>query len=97
MLPKPPLADEFRDSSRSTNLSTGYSLRTGDVIVMGTPVALPSKPGDTEGSIENQYGPIKYAGMVHMKPGDLVKVSIEGLGELVNHIESDGPVEYRPA
>jgi 2-keto-4-pentenoate hydratase/2-oxohepta-3-ene-1,7-dioic acid hydratase in catechol pathway len=78
-------------------LSTGYSLRTGDVIVMGTPGALPPKPGDTEGSIENQYGPIKYAGMVHMKPGDKVTVSIEGLGELTNHVEADGPVEYRPA
>jgi|SaaInl5LU_22_DNA_1037371.scaffolds.fasta_scaffold07741_3 2-keto-4-pentenoate hydratase/2-oxohepta-3-ene-1,7-dioic acid hydratase in catechol pathway len=77
-------------------LSTGYSLRTGDIIVMGTPGALPPKPGDTEGSIENQYGPIKYAGMVHMKPGDKVSVSIDGLGELVNPIEADGPVEYRP-
>lgn len=78
-------------------LSTGYSLRTGDVIVMGTPGALPPKPGDTDGAIENQYGPIKYAGMVHMKVGDVVKVSIDGLGELVNHVEPDGPVEYRPA
>lgn len=78
-------------------LSTGYSLRTGDVIVMGTPGALPPKPGDTEGAIENQYGPIKYAGMVHMKPGDSVTVSIDGLGELTNPVEADEPVAYRPA
>lgn len=78
-------------------LSTGYSLRTGDVIVMGTPGALPPKPGDTDGAVENQHGPIKYAGMVHMNPGDEVTVSIEGLGALTNHVEADGPVEYRPA
>ncbi len=77
-------------------LSTGYSLRAGDVIVMGTPGALPPQPGDTEGAIENQCGPIKYAGMVHMKPGDSVTVSIDGLGELTNPVEADAPLEYRP-
>lgn len=78
-------------------LSTGYSLRTGDVIVMGTPGALPPKPGDADGAIKNQHGPIKYAGMVHMKPGDSVTVSIDGLGELTNPVEADDPAEYRPA
>ena len=78
-------------------LSTGYSLRAGDVIVMGTPGALPPEPGDTEGAGENQWGPIKYAGMVHMKPGDTVTVSIDGLGELTNPVEADEPAEYRPA
>lgn len=77
-------------------LSTGYSLRAGDVIVMGTPGALLPQPGDTEGAIENQYGPIKYAGMVHMKPGDSVTVAIDGLGKLTNPVEADGPAEYRP-
>ena len=77
-------------------LSTGYNLRSGDVIVMGTPGALSPQPGDTESAIENQYGPIKYAGMVHMKPGDEVTVSIDGLGQLSNPVIADEPVEYRP-
>jgi 2-keto-4-pentenoate hydratase/2-oxohepta-3-ene-1,7-dioic acid hydratase in catechol pathway len=78
-------------------LSTGYSLRTGDVIVAGTPGTLPPHSGDTEGGIENQFGPIRYAGMVHMKPGDVVEVEISGLGVLKNTVVADLPRAYRPA
>lgn len=66
-------------------LSTGYALRPGDVISMGAPGALPLRPGE----IAEQFGPIKVAGVVHMKPGDVVSVEITGLGTLVNPIVAD--------
>lgn len=66
-------------------LSTGYALRPGDVISMGAPGALPLGPGETA----EQLGPIKIAGVVHMRPGDVVSVEITGLGTLVNPIVSD--------
>lgn len=66
-------------------LSTGYALRPGDVISMGAPGALPLRPGETA----EQLGPIKVAGVVHMKPGDVVAVEITGLGTLVNPIVAD--------
>lgn len=78
-------------------LSTGYSLRTGDVIVAGTPGTLPQRAGDIEGGIENQFGPIQYAGMVHMKPGDVVEVEVTGLGVLKNTVVADQARVYRPA
>jgi 2-keto-4-pentenoate hydratase/2-oxohepta-3-ene-1,7-dioic acid hydratase in catechol pathway len=77
-------------------LSTGYRLRVGDVIVTGTPGALPPRPGDTVGAIENQFGAIKIPGLVHMKPGDVVEVEISGLGTLKNPVVADLPREYRP-
>jgi 2-keto-4-pentenoate hydratase/2-oxohepta-3-ene-1,7-dioic acid hydratase in catechol pathway len=76
-------------------LSTGYTLQPGDIIVMGTPGALPPKPGDDAGDIKHQFGPIKYAGMVHMKPGDEVHVSIDGIGTLSNPVIADQPAAYR--
>lgn len=63
-------------------LSTGYSLRPGDVIVMGTPGALPPGPGYVAGPSESDRIP----GRTHMKPGDTVEVEITGLGTLVNPI-----------
>ena len=67
-------------------LSTGYSLRTGDVIVMGTPGALPPEPGYVPGPNESPRIP----GRTHMKPGDLCEVEIDGLGTLVNKVVGDG-------
>ena len=59
--------------------STGYTLRPGDVIVAGTPGALPLKLDDVDGRIDRQYGPIKVPGIVHLKPGDTVEVEVTGL------------------
>ena len=76
-------------------LSTGYTLRPGDVIAMGTPGALHPQPGDDAGDIRHQFGPIKYAGMVHMVPGDEVHVEIDGIGRLSNTVVADAPAQYR--
>ena len=63
-------------------LSTGYSLRPGDVIAMGTPGALPPDPGYVPGPQDSDRIP----GRTHMKPGDVVEVEISGLGTLSNPI-----------
>jgi 2-keto-4-pentenoate hydratase/2-oxohepta-3-ene-1,7-dioic acid hydratase in catechol pathway len=66
-------------------LSTGYLLRAGDVIVMGTPGALhpPSvyqpSPWDSK----------RIPGRTRMKPGDVCEVEITGLGVLRNPIVAD--------
>ncbi|MFM9970280.1 MAG: fumarylacetoacetate hydrolase family protein, partial [Burkholderiales bacterium] len=78
-------------------LSTGYSLVPGDVIVTGTSGVLPRKPGDVEGDPAKQFGRFKIPGLVHMKPGDIVEVEVDGLGVLKNPVVADGPVAYRPA
>ena len=63
-------------------LSTGYSLRPGDVIVMGTPGALPPGPDYVPGPQDSD----RILGRTHMKPGDVVEVEISGIGTLVNPI-----------
>ena len=77
-------------------LSTGYKLRPGDVIITGTPGALPPQPGDTESVPEKQYGRFKVPGLAHMRAGGTVEVEISGLGVLRNPIVADAPVAYRP-
>jgi 2-keto-4-pentenoate hydratase/2-oxohepta-3-ene-1,7-dioic acid hydratase in catechol pathway len=77
-------------------LSTGYNLRPGDVIITGTPGALPPQPGDTESVPEKQYGRFKVPGLAHMRAGGTVEVEISGLGVLRNPIVADEPVAYRP-
>jgi len=78
-------------------LSTGYRLRPGDLIAMGTPGALKPAPDDAEGrDLTKQYGPFKTPGLVHMKPGDLVEVEISGLGVLANPVGEDRPRGYCP-
>ena len=72
-------------------LSTGYRLRPGDVIAMGTPGALPPHPGETLAPA----GRHKILGQVNMKPGDRVEVEVTGLGVLVNTVVADEPVAYR--
>jgi 2-keto-4-pentenoate hydratase/2-oxohepta-3-ene-1,7-dioic acid hydratase in catechol pathway len=77
-------------------LSEGYSLRTGDLIAMGTPGALKPQPDDVEGQdLSRQYGPFPTPGLVHMRPGDHVEVEIDGLGVLANPILADAPRAYR--
>lgn len=67
-------------------LSTGYALRPSDVIVMGTPGAIPPPPDWTPGPNDSQ----RVRGRTHMNPGDTVEVEISGLGTLVNPIAADG-------
>lgn len=74
-------------------LSTGYTLQPGDVIMMGTPGALPPYPGENL----QPSGRHKILGQVNMKPGDQVEVEITGLGILKNEIVADEGVSYRPA
>ncbi len=66
-------------------LSTGYALRPGDVIVMGTPGAIPPAQGTAPGERDSR----RVAGRTHMQPGDLVEVEISGLGTLVNEVVAD--------
>jgi len=73
-------------------LSTGYTLQPGDVIAMGTPGALPPRPGETL----QPAGRHKILGQVNMKPGDAVEVEITGLGILANTIVGDENASYRP-
>jgi 2-keto-4-pentenoate hydratase/2-oxohepta-3-ene-1,7-dioic acid hydratase in catechol pathway len=71
-------------------LSEGYCLRPGDLIAMGTPGALKPQPDDVEGQdLSRQYGPFPTPGLVHMRPGDLVEVEIDGLGVLRNPVIAD--------
>jgi 2-keto-4-pentenoate hydratase/2-oxohepta-3-ene-1,7-dioic acid hydratase in catechol pathway len=73
-------------------LSTGYTLLPGDVIMMGTPGALPPHPGETL----QPSGRHKILGQVNMKPGDKVEIEITGLGVLANTIAADEKPSYRP-
>jgi 2-keto-4-pentenoate hydratase/2-oxohepta-3-ene-1,7-dioic acid hydratase in catechol pathway len=73
-------------------LSTGYTLVPGDVIMMGTPGALPPHPGENL----KPAGRHGVLGVVNMKPGDEVEVEITGLGVLKNTIAADEPRAYRP-
>jgi 2-keto-4-pentenoate hydratase/2-oxohepta-3-ene-1,7-dioic acid hydratase in catechol pathway len=66
-------------------LSTGYLLRAGDVIVMGTPGALRPAPGFKPGPYDSPRVP----GRTRMKPGDICEVEITGLGTLRNPIIAD--------
>ncbi|HVA12513.1 MAG TPA: fumarylacetoacetate hydrolase family protein [Stellaceae bacterium] len=72
-------------------LSTGYTLLPGDMIMMGTPGALPPHPGETL----QPSGRHKILGQVNMKPGDRVEVEITGLGVLANTIVADESAAYR--
>jgi 2-keto-4-pentenoate hydratase/2-oxohepta-3-ene-1,7-dioic acid hydratase in catechol pathway len=74
-------------------LSTGYTLLPGDVIMMGTPGALPPHPGE----ILQPSGRHKILGQVNMKPGDQVEVEVTGLGILKNTIIADEKASYRPS
>ena len=74
-------------------LSAGYTLRPGDVIMMGTPGALPPHPGENLAP----SGRHKILGQVNMKPGDQVEVEITGLGVLRNSVVADAPMVYRPS
>jgi 2-keto-4-pentenoate hydratase/2-oxohepta-3-ene-1,7-dioic acid hydratase in catechol pathway len=73
-------------------LSAGYALLPGDVIMMGTPGALPPHPGD-DLKPAGRHGVL---GVVNMKPGDQVEVEVTGLGVLKNTITADEPRAYRP-
>jgi 2-keto-4-pentenoate hydratase/2-oxohepta-3-ene-1,7-dioic acid hydratase in catechol pathway len=73
-------------------LSTGYTLRPGDMIAMGTPGALQPHPGEDL----QPAGRHKIWGQVNMKPGDKVEVGITGLGVLANSIVGDENASYRP-
>ncbi|MDK3021966.1 fumarylacetoacetate hydrolase family protein [Cupriavidus taiwanensis] len=71
-------------------LSEGYRLRPGDLIAMGTPGALKPQPDDVAGrDLWRQYGLFKVPGLVHMRPGDVVEVEIDGLGTLRNPVVRD--------
>lgn len=77
-------------------LSTGYTIQPGDIIVTGDTGQLPPDPGDEAAKdLSQQFGPIKYPGLVHMKPGDKVEVEVTGLGVLENEVIADLPVQYR--
>ena len=66
-------------------LSTGYLLRAGDVIVMGTPGALHPPAGYQPTAWDSKRIP----GRTRMKPGDLCEVEMTGLGILRNPIVAD--------
>jgi len=77
-------------------LSSGYELRVGDIIAMGTPGAIPrDDPQDEGNDLSKQYGRIKVKGLVHMRPGSTVEVEISGIGTLRNPIVADKPHAYR--
>jgi 2-keto-4-pentenoate hydratase/2-oxohepta-3-ene-1,7-dioic acid hydratase in catechol pathway len=77
-------------------LSSGYELRVGDIIAMGTPGAIPrDDPQDEGNDLSKQYGRIKVKGLVHMRPGSTVEVEIGGVGTLRNPIVADKPHAYR--
>ena len=67
-------------------LSEGYTLQSGDVIVSGSPGALPLRPGEQP---EKPVGKVIVAGQLHMRPGDVCEVEIDGLGVLRNPVIAD--------
>lgn len=77
-------------------LSEVYRLRPGDLIAMGTPGVLKPQPGDIAGNdLSQQFGLFKIPGLVHMRPGDIVEVRIDGIGTLRNPVAPDAPRSYR--
>ena len=67
-------------------LSEGYTLQPGDVIVSGSPGALPLRPGEQP---EKPVGRVIVAGQLHMRPGDVCEVEVDGLGVLSNPVIED--------
>ena len=67
-------------------LSEGYTLQPGDVIVTGSPGALPLQPGEKP---EDQLGPVFVEGQLHMRAGDFSEVEIDGIGILANPVVED--------
>jgi 2-keto-4-pentenoate hydratase/2-oxohepta-3-ene-1,7-dioic acid hydratase in catechol pathway len=67
-------------------LSEGYTLQPGDVIVTGSPGALPLGPGEKP---EEPVGRVRVPGQLHMRPGDVCEIEIDGLGVLSNPIARD--------
>jgi 2-keto-4-pentenoate hydratase/2-oxohepta-3-ene-1,7-dioic acid hydratase in catechol pathway len=67
-------------------LSEGYTLQPGDVIVTGSPGALPLRSGE---QAEKPVGRVIVAGQLHMRRGDVCEVEIDGLGVLSNPVVED--------
>ena len=67
-------------------LSEGYTLQPGDVIVTGSPWALPLRPGEEP---EKPRGPVVVEGQLHMRAGDVCEVEIDGIGTLSNEVIAD--------
>ena len=67
-------------------LSEGYTLQPGDVIVSGSPGALPLRPGEKP---EKPRGPVVVEGQLHMRAGDVCDVEVDGLGVLSNPVVED--------
>ena len=67
-------------------LSQGYTLQPGDVIVTGSPGALPLQPGEKP---EKPRGPVIVEGQLHMRDGDVCEVEIDGIGTLSNPVIED--------
>ena len=67
-------------------LSEGYTLQPGDVIVTGSPGALPLLPGEAP---EKPRGPVIVEGQLHMRAGDVCEVEIDGVGTLSNPVIED--------
>jgi len=67
-------------------LSEGYTLQPGDVIVTGSPGALPLRPGEQP---EKPVGKVIVAGQLHMRAGDVCEVDVDGLGVLSNPVIED--------
>jgi 2-keto-4-pentenoate hydratase/2-oxohepta-3-ene-1,7-dioic acid hydratase in catechol pathway len=67
-------------------LSDGYTLQPGDVIVSGSPGALPLRAGEKP---EKPVGKVIVEGQLHMRPGDVCEIEIDGLGVLSNPVIED--------
>jgi 2-keto-4-pentenoate hydratase/2-oxohepta-3-ene-1,7-dioic acid hydratase in catechol pathway len=67
-------------------LSEGYTLQPGDVIVTGSPGALPLRNGEKP---ETPVGKVIVAGQLHMRPGDVCEIEVDGLGVLSNPVIED--------
>lgn len=67
-------------------LSEGYTLQPGDVIVTGSPGALPLRPGEKP---EKPRGRVVVKGQLHMRAGDICEIEIDGLGVLSNPVIED--------
>lgn len=84
---KAEISDMLFDCARLiAYLSEAYRLQPGDVIVTGSPGALPLQPGEKP---EKPRGPVVVEGQLHMRAGDLSEVEIDGIGVLSNPVIED--------
>ena len=75
-----------REQKLKTASATEVARHAEVVIVTGSPGALPLRPGEKP---EKPVGKVIVEGQLHMRPGDVCEVEVDGLGVLSNPVIED--------